>query len=85
MQTKTASDEHVNSLAAAIARAQKEHQAKKTPEQETKKAPEQEKAKPDTVASPDVSEEAPREEKSESKPKKIREVPEDILRKVLSE
>ncbi len=85
MQTKTASDEHVNSLAAAIARAQKEHQAKKTPEQETKKAPEQEKAKPDTVASPDVSEEAPKEEKSESKPKKIREVPEDILRKVLSE
>lgn len=91
MQTKTASDEHVNSLAAAIAKATAEHA--KAQEQKNIKAPEQE------IKKVEKQEEKPKEEpkaKSEeketektpadtTKPKKIREVPEDVLRKVLNE
>ncbi len=84
MQTKTASDEHVNSLAAAIAKAQRMHneQGSKNKEQ-TEKVEKSNESKSDTAESPDVSKEAFREENP--KPKKIREVPEEVLRKVLSE
>lgn len=84
MQTKTASDEHVNSLAAAIAKAQRIHneQGSKNKEQIEKEEKPNE-PKPDTVGLPDAPKETLREE--DPKPKKIREVPEDVLRKVLSE
>ncbi len=71
MQTKAASEEHVSSLAAAIAAA-RNSVAKPAPAPVEK--PKEEK-----------KEEVAEEKAPESKSKSVKEVPEDILRKVLSE
>jgi CxxC-x17-CxxC domain-containing protein len=79
MQNKVASDEHVSSLAEAIARA-RNSVAKQSPVEPKQAEPEKEKV-PDMKA----EEKIPPKNEEEAPKKKIKEVPEDILRKVLNE
>ncbi len=82
MQTKTASDQNVSSLAAAIAAA-RNSVAKPAQKPENIKIQEQENKKTEEKKEEETEEK--KETVKEAKPKKIKEVPEEVLRKVLNE